>query len=229
MKRVLSIVSSLAASLLPASLLLGAGQTGLRTTAFPDGTGSIGLPAGWEIASANRGQVAASDGKGAAVVLGMPWTVLKTGTSLDEFDTSRTPKAASGDLLRALGEVLAKNAGSRLLSVRSRPAPSPVPGARAAYLFYEMESGGGTLTAVGYFAALDPGPTSPSWTLYASAVMASKARFARTLPTMMAMWRSWRANGADPLRGSQSAELDEILKDRRDSYERIQAAFRREL
>lgn len=211
-----------------ATTLAAPQKGGLKQTGFPDGTGSIGLPAGWDIESANRGQVQVGNGKGELVILGMPWAVLRP-DALPGLDTSRSAQARPGDLFAALREVLAKNTGSRLLSVRGRPAPQAQQGAPAAFLLYEFESGGQTFTGLGYFATLDYGPSSPSWQLYSSAVIAPKARFTKSLPTMMAIWRSWRANGADPLRGSQSAELDEILRGRRESYEKIQAAFRAKL
>ena len=212
------------------ALPLAGGQAKLRPTPFPDGTGSIGLPEGWSLQGAYRGQVGAENGAGETVILGLPWTILKPGGSLGGYDAAAgVPTAAPGDIARAIGEVLAKKSGARLLSLRSRPGPVAVAGAPALYCLYEMEQGGTTLTALGYFTALDPGPTSPSWSLYSSAVIAPKARFVKSLPTLMAIWRSWKPNGADPLRGSQSAKLDEVLQGRKDSYQKIQDAFRKEL
>lgn len=213
-----------AALVAPAALQKG----GLRPTRFPDGTGSIGLPAGWDIESANRGQVQVGNGKGDLLVLGMPWAVLRPG-QLPGLSTETVANARTGDLRTALAQVLAKNTGSRLLSVRGRPAPSAQRGTPAAFLLYEFSSNGQVFTGLGYFATLDYGPSSPSWQLYSSAVIAPKARFTKSLPTMMAIWRSWKTNGADPLRGSQSEQLDKILQGRRDSYQKIQEQFRERL
>lgn len=201
----------------------------LRETPFEDRTGSIGLPAGWSIESAYRGQVQAGTGKGDFVVLGMPWAILKPDRLQDLPAARTTPNARPGDLVRALGEVLVKNNRSRLLSVRSRQAPSIQNGVPAAYLLYEFSTGGVTYTALGYFTTLDYGPSSPTWQLYCSVVFCPKARFTKTLPTMLAVWKSWRVNGADPAFGSQSAALDKILQGRRDSYDKIQEQFRKNL
>lgn len=201
----------------------------LKRTTFEDRTGSVGLPAGWDIESAYRGQVQVGSGKGDYVMIGMPWTVLKPDRLQDLPAAGTVANARPGDLTRALAEVLAKNNRARLISVRSRRGPSIVAGAPGAYLMYEFETGGVRYSALGYFTTLDYGPSSPSWQLYGSAVFCPKPRFTKSLPTMMAIWKSWRVTGAEPAFGSQSAELDKVLNGRRDSYQKIQEQFRKEL
>jgi hypothetical protein len=224
-----------------ASLFLGVGvfsvvspaaaqKIALKQKAFEDGTGSIGVAPGWQYGSAYRGSVQVRKADGSTVVLGMPWVLLRPDSSVATLPAAaQQAQAMPGDIGTALRQILAKNGGATLKSVRSRPAPAAVAGTRAVYLLYDFVANGKTYTALGYFTPLIYGGDSPSWQLYSSAVIAPRAVFLKQLPTMMAMWRSWRPNGQAPRKGSESATIDDLLKNRRESFERIQEAFRETL
>ena len=125
-----------------------------------------------------------------------------------------------------------EKSGTRLISLRSRPAPSPEPGIPAAYFLYEMESNGKRTTALGYFSAIiDPTQTLGYWQLYSSAVMAPKETFIKEFGTLMAIFSSYRPNGKAPREGSDGALIDEAikanLKARRETLKSQQEAFDR--
>jgi len=199
----------------------------LHQTQFDDGTGSIGLPEGWHISGAYRGAVQCTGPNGAAIVMKMPWAILSPQSSLMGLPAAQqTPVAMPGDIMTALREVLQKKVGASLKSVRA----SRVRGASPAYyLLYEYVQGGRSYTALGYFAPLTYGPSSPSWQLYSSAVVAPTPVFPKMLRTMLSMWRSWHPNGEEPLEGSSSAIFDKIMKQKRLSQEIIQEQFREQL
>lgn len=202
----------------------------LRQTPFPDGTGSIGLPEGWQIGYNYRGTVSCTGGNGLSVVLGYPWTIIPPNSSIIDLQGVQQQQAIArqGDVLTALKEVLTKRAGARLLSVRSRTAPASVAGVPAYYLMYEFSDKGVRYTAIGYFTSLIYGVQDP-WQLYASAIIAPTNSFVRNYPTLMAIWRSWKPNGQEPIASSQSGQIDELLRKRRERLDQMQEAFRQVL
>ena len=202
----------------------------LKQTPFDDGTGSIGLAPGWHINGAYRGAVQCDGPNGAAVIMKMPWVVMRPESSLRQLPSGDSqPIARAGDLAGALREILQKKVGATLKSVRASKAKSAPGGPPATILMYEYTQNGQQYTALGYFAVLDYGPSQPMWQLYSSAVIAPTKDFAQMAPTMIKMWRSWKPNGAAPKEGSSSAIFDEILQDRKMSYEKIQKEFRQQL
>lgn len=223
--------AALAALLAPTVALVAfapsASAQTLRQTPFPDGTGSVGIPAGWQLNGAYKGQVQVDGPGGAAVVFGLPWTIIDPTSSIGDLAAANnSPSARAGDVLGALNAVLVRN-GARLTSVRGMAVAPAVPGAPTYLLLYQYTRGGASITALGYFAALTYGPGQAVWQLYSSAVIAPTPRFSALLPTMLRMWRSWRPNGRAPVEGSASAIFDRALQENRDSFEEIQRQFRR--
>lgn len=201
----------------------------LKTTPLPDGTGSIGLAPGWRIDNAYRGAVACVGPNEAYVIMKLPHVILRPESSVAQLPgAAQQPIARAGDLVGALRAVLAKSGGV-LGKVRGKRLASLDSGAPAYLLHYEFKMNGKSWSAIGYFATLDYGPDQPMWQLYSSAVGAPTAQFTKMAPAMLSMWRSWRPNGNKPSEGSTSAVFDEILKDRKVSYEEIQKQFREQL
>lgn len=201
----------------------------LRQTPFEDGTGSIGLAPGWRIDSVYRGKVTCVGPHGAGVVLGLPWPIVKAEDAAIRTlpSTAQQPIAQTGDVVGALKEVLQKKFGATLRSVSGNPAPQAFRGVPAYYLLYEFEQNGRMFTGLGYFTTLQYGPTFPAWELYSSVVVAPREQFPQLLQTMLHMWRSWRPNGQEPNAGSNSALIDNILRERQLSHERISREFRK--
>jgi hypothetical protein len=213
----------------------------LKTVELEDGTGTIGLAPGWRIDGSYRGTVGCKGPGGSAVVMGMPWVIQRPDHPVTNMpENPGGPKARVGDLAGALREVLAHNKG-RLTSLRSRPAPSGLAGVPAVYFLYEYQRDGKTLVGMGYFSTIgSQDDVLPYWQLYSSAVIAYKERFIKDLPTMMAMWNSWRPNGQRPREGSNGALIDavkeanqkraqETLKSQQEAFDRMNEKFRREV
>lgn len=219
---------------LGAWLLIGASSAAAQTlkqTEFPDGTGSIGLPPNWRIDSAYRGSVTCVGPNNSAVILKLPWIVIKPGTSLASLPTARQHAVArSGDIVTALRGVIERRANATLKSVRAAPAPQAIRGVPAYYLLYDFEDSRGVqMTGLGYFTTLEYGGNNEFWELYSSAVIARSDQFPQTVQTMLQMWNSWRPNGNEPRAGSDSALFDQILKDKEISRDRISQQFRKVL
>ena len=212
----------------------------LKTTEFPDGTGTIGIPDGWRLDGAYRGTCGCKSDNGAGLIMGMGTPILRPDNPVAQMPETpmNIPRAKVGDLSGAIRSILEKG-GARVKSLRSRPAPAASPGVPALYYLYEYQKPDGKLiSSLGYFTTLGYPDSSPYWQLYNSYVYAPSATFMRDLPTMMAIWNTWRPNGAKPKAGSESAMLDAVLadnakrydetmKNQRESFERMQEAFRK--
>jgi hypothetical protein len=204
----------------------------LTTKEFPDGTGTIGLPAGWSIEGSYRGTVGCNGPESQKAIMGMAFIIGRPDHPNNNLGIPYNgPMGRDGDLAGALRAVLEKG-GTRLISLRSREARSPEPGIPAAYFLYEMEYKGKRTTALGYFSAIiDRTQTLGYWQLYSSAVIAPKETFVKEFPTLMAIFDSYRPNGKKPKEGSDGAMIDEAiaanLKTRRETLKSQQEAFDR--
>ncbi len=202
----------------------------LKQTPFEDGTGSIGLPPDWKITSVYRGSVTCVGPNDCGLALKIPFVIVRPDSStLSLPDTHKLPIAWANDLATALREVLKKNAGATLKTVRASRTADVSPGVPAYYLLYTFEQKGKSFTGLGYFAPLDYGPSSPTWQLYSSAVFAPSDQFPKVVRTMLQMWQSWRPNGRPPQEGSSSAIFDKIIKERIEKFDQIQKMFREQL
>lgn len=214
----------------------GAAAAKLTTKEFPDGTGTIALPSGWRIVESYRGIVQCISPARQQVTMGMGFVISRPDHPNHQFARevgipTSAPFARDGDLAGALRGVLEKS-NNKLISLRSRPAPSGLPGVPAAFFLYELESEGKRYMALGYFSAImDSDQTLGYWQLYCSVVMAPKESFMKDLPTLMAIWNSWRPNGQKPKPGSDGAMIDAViasdLKRRQITLAEQQAAFDR--
>ncbi|GEM_PF-1938624 len=205
----------------------------LKTTELPDGTGTIGVPDGWNITEAYRGTVFVRGPQKQLVTMGHAFVISRPNHPAHQLGIpTDAPFAPDGDLVGALKGVLAK-ANNRLISLRAMPAPSGTPGVPAVFFSYEVEAHGTQFAAIGYFTSIGAGDdqTLPYWQLYVSAVIAPKEIFMKELPTMMAMWKSWQPNGQKPKEGSAGAMIDEAIKDstrrRAQTLKEQQAAYDR--
>ncbi|MBC7807144.1 MAG: hypothetical protein H7145_13460 [Akkermansiaceae bacterium] len=214
----------------------------LTTKEFPDGTGLIGLAPGWVLDGAYRGTCGCKSANGSSIMMGRGQAILRPDGPVGQMPEAamlKMPAAQVGDLGGAIRSIL-EGGGSRVKSLRSRPAPPISPGVPAFYYLYEYEKQGKRLTALGYFTTIAYYDSSSNWDLYSSYVTAPSERFVTDLPVMMAMWNSWRPNGSKPKAGSESAMIDEVLKEnlkthaatmkeQRESFERMQEKFKNAL
>ena len=205
---------------------MASASTPVAATAFPDGTGSITVPAGWQIASSYRGSVDVRSTVGAAVVLGLSYSIIDPNSGIAPPATTRA-MARPGDVATALRQVLLTT-GGQLTRVRVRVAPVSFPGVPAYYVLYQFDSGGKALTAIGYFTSI-VFPGTDFWQLYTSAIVAPTAIFAKTVPTMSRMWAPWRPNGQAPTAGSKGDQIDKLVKASNARMDKIQAEYRETL
>ena len=184
----------------------------LKKTEFPDGTGTIGLPAGWKIDGSYRGSCGCKGPGKSAVIMGFPWNIVLPDSAYANFPNDKPLALARlGDLPTALRETLKVN-GGQLLNLRSRPAPAAIPGVPATNFIYDYKSEGTVFTGMGFFTTIDGGPGAMSWQLYSSAVTAPKARFVQELPTLTAIYLSWNPNGKKPKPGSEGGRVDALFE-----------------
>lgn len=170
-------------------------QNRLKTQAFADGAGSIGIAPGWQLAQQARDSIVVSGPGGAALMLGQYRSTIVP--SAVQFGAEQhflvvndlnDPVAATHATVTQLARQVGKR--WRLNIVEKQRAPG-APNLNAAALHYKIE-GDGPLEGFGYFAA---GPVGNGMGLYvASYAVAPPAVFKKQLPTMLAMWQSRRLN-----------------------------------
>jgi hypothetical protein len=209
----------------------------LKMTKLPDGSGVVGLPPGWKINGAYAGTCSCKGPNGAEVLMGMPWPILRPDSGTDGVPgVAPMPKADVGDLAGALRAVIEVEVKGRVISIRSQPAHGPA-GKPAANLLYQFEKNGKTLVGMGYFTMLDYYQGLPTWQLYSSVVLAPKERFIQDLPTLMAVYDSWRPDGKVPKEPKSKAMADAAaaalrrqgaatLKARQETFDRMLEKWR---
>lgn len=179
------------------------GQT-LKKTNFPDGSGSIVLATGWKMDSAANGAVITSHSNGATMTLGMPAAVVTRGLEAMYPDVPvvfpGTPRVDFTDPVRAALDMFEftrrQSAGKTTLKLTKAKAIEPVqiPNGRAAIIRFAFSLNGKSYEGFGYYAIM---PTdNVQGMFYNSVVIAPTPIFNKTLPTMMAMWKSWSLSDA---------------------------------
>lgn len=170
----------------------------LTQTTFPDGSGTVGLPAGWRIGSSFKGIVDASGPEGQMVVFGYYQQVMTSwigppptvpGYIMGPY---REPVAALQTYIDSFtrGALRRGEATFRLIEV----SPVASQTGRAAYISYEVQMAG--KAAIGLAMVNTMPIDNTTWVYYMSSVAAPRERFARDFPTMWAMWKSWSVNPA---------------------------------
>lgn len=180
----------------------------LRQVAFPDGSGTIGLPEGWVITDARNGTVEAH-GQGGNIALGVRYTVPVN--ALPGFPGIHGPMLPPAQALMALTDSNMRGALSRgearMAIIEEQPTPTQ--SGRASYVHYKNHSR--EFAREGLALVLCSPVDYNHWQLYFSVVLADEDRFPDLLPTMLAMWRSWSINPA-----VFRARMDEALANMRE-------------
>lgn len=239
----MSIARTVCAALVCCAALPAHSQS-LTRHAFPDGSGSVGLPAGWKVLSAGNGTVNAEGPAGQGVLLGMPLPVVSRNVAVKFPDI---PSAALfpgsirvdfGDPVRAMLDVVAassQKAGGGLKVTKIKAVePAATPNGRGAFVRFAASVGGKTVEVFGYYAILPIDDVQALF--YCSAVQAPSARYAKDLPELMAIWRSWSLSDATAkarLDGAQKAlaevdvrgTVDAVLARRRQAAEEAARAW----
>jgi hypothetical protein len=174
---------------------------------YPDGSGQVALPAGWGIASANRGTLDAQGPHGRAVVAFAVPVLTRAaaaqkrafqrqissqiGVALPEAQVFVADPTEPGEALvavhaqlSALNQQLGLRASRMLRVIQTTPIPwqGVIPG-KAGLVHFEFEEGGLVQQALAYviLGLLDP----EQWLYWQTAVAAPSVCFAQNLPTLV--------------------------------------------
>jgi hypothetical protein len=176
-------IATAAAGLLCA-LVGGLPALAQQRIAFPDGSGSITLPAGWRLTSAQRAAAEAAGPNGEGVALGITMPIGPPQIA--------APGVLAGPYMRppqAFGFV-AGQIGSPVLAILDvQPSPPLTHGGEAAYLLADLNHLGRPYRA---FALVNTAPLQGGyWQYYLTMLLAPREVFSRSLPTMVEIWKSW--------------------------------------
>ena len=182
-----------------------ADEVKLQRTRLPDGSGAISIPEGWDVNAVNSMvDVVGPDAEGH---FGL-WTPVYTpagaaymrqlgvGTGIIPVCDYSDPESAMKVLARSL---LAASGVEWQYKKRLDMAPAPGFPGKAAYLLFDADvTKDGKTTTIRTLALVDMMPTSlpTQWTYYASWVCCPADSFDRRLPTLLAIWKSWKTDDA---------------------------------
>lgn len=224
----------------------------LTTHRFPDGSGQIGVAPGWKVQQAGQGTVQLAGPGGAEVTLGVPLFVVAfdadeqarrqlAGTGA-EFAPNlggdpRVPRVHHTDPVRTTLDLLLllrRQGLVRDIQVKGVEPFPQFPVGRAVFLRLGVVLRGKPLESFSLCAAAPVDARSGMY--YTSGVTAPRESYAKLLPTMMAMWRSWSISSEEVNKRLDAAhktlgeidvpgKLDAITQDRRRAAERAAREF----
>ncbi|MBA3319792.1 MAG: hypothetical protein H0T50_17105 [Gemmatimonadales bacterium] len=184
-----------------ASLVCGlAGTPALaqQRIAFPDGSGSITLPAGWRLTSAQRAAAEATGPEGEGVALGITMPVGPPHIA--------APGVLAGPYMRppqAFAFVTGQTGSPVLQIVALQPSPPLTYGGEAAYLLADLNHLGRPYRA---FALVNTAPLQGGyWQYYVTMLLAPPEVFPRSLPVMVEIWKSWGISQGEMNRRTEQA------------------------
>jgi hypothetical protein len=190
----------------------------LMQTPLPDGSGAVGLPAGWRIAGYYKGTVDILGPSGESANFGgynVVYSQPVPGTPPTVATGPYRPPAAALALHYDVQLQRAISRGATTFRVLEQ-AQTPSDGGQAAYISFLLTSQGQSFQGLAMVSTKPVDATS--WMYYMSVVGAAPPdRFAAMLPTMWEMWKSWSVNPA-----VYRERMDQALQSMRDTYKIIQ-------
>jgi len=174
----------------------------LHRVSLPDGSGTVGLPDGWRITGANKGMMDAVGPDGCVVSLGIyvpiqvPGGMNIPGSENLLWAPYGPPAEAIFTVGREMQRVYGRSVSQKLRIIEQHPTPSPLVQGKAAFLHFTfMNEFNGRLSPCRGLAWVATAPTGPAqWMYYFSQVLAPDAAFARHLPAMLEIWKSWKVS-----------------------------------
>lgn len=166
---------------------------------FPDGSGSIALPEGWQIIGLgqgiSKGSVDVRGWNGATVVLGGAFPVSTPGSTIPDPRVLVAPYATPEKAVFLLDAEVQRTRGQppnpTLKILETKPLPAPA-GQHAALLHLTLDLQGQPYESLAYVLTT---PTSPTtWLYYQSQVYAPQPVFRKNLPVMLTIWKSWKVS-----------------------------------
>lgn len=204
---------------------------------LPDNSGTLRLPRGWQIVSANKGMVEAKGEQG-GVAFGLYVPVVtpeavqlflqQSGVPASMVNlvsaSYSNPQTALQDLFPQFSKIAEQSGGEpmRLVRFMDNIPIQGTPNSQAAYLYYEWESGRpGTIQKYQTLAMVIIAPLSTDqWFFYASSVTAPSATFLRDLPVLIEIWKSWKV--ADWV---HTERLMQAIRSHQEAFEIQQSAY----
>lgn len=173
--------------------------------AFPDGSGSIALPPGWRINSAQQAAVELQGPNGEAVALGITFPVGPpqfTGPGV-----MAAPYLLPPDAYAMVSEVTANKIGQRaqVRVIEVQPVAALTANGRTAFLLADQLTQGRPYRSFALVNSADLG--NGYWQFYMSLLTAPTALFAQALPQMVAVWQSWGISQGEMNRRTSEALL----------------------
>lgn len=195
----------------------------LREHQFPDRSGTVGLPEGWQIAFASKGAVDITGPQGQSLSLGVASQVLiPKGTVVGPTPGPVgmllvAPMAKPAEALEAMVpqiNSIARQVNRAVPTVRFgkviEQAPVEFPGGKGAFVHYMVfvdDVPHDALSLIGV------SPLTPdSWMFYQSTATAPSRRFTQDLPLMVRIWQTWQID---------QRTLDERMEKARDALDEI--------
>jgi len=193
------------------------GPATLTRTPLPDNSGWVSLAPGWRITGAYKGTVDAVGPDGEIMSLGGYQQVFNYRYPNMLYGPYRPPWPA----LELYIDILNKGAMSRgEAAVRLiEQVPDQYPGGQAAWISFETAAKGKTYRGLAWVATAPIRSDIASWFFYMSTVGAQSDLFARELPTLVAMWKSWGVSQA-----VFRERMDSALRSMRETYKIMQEA-----
>ena len=192
----------------------------LQTVNF--GSGTIGLPAGWQVLNSYQGCVEAGT-QGGYLALGCPQTVIVP-PGLPGADPRAVLMLPYADPVTTLGRwaqtPLPLGLGVRVTRiVEQAPVASNAPQGKAAYILFDYVSQNFPFRGL---AMIDIMPINEgSYVLYKSMVLLSAETFNKMMPTLWAAWKSWSVNPA-----VFRQRMDAAIQSMRETSEIISSGYR---
>jgi len=194
----------------------------LTQTSLSDGSGTIGLPAGWRITGSYQGTVDTVGPDDAFVSLGgvtVVFTFRLPGTPDNQISGPYQDPVHALPLMMDYAILQGGLRSGRLAIQITESAPTETQSGQAAYIAFRVH---GQDFDGRYLALVQTAPIDDTeWFLYISVVGARSDRFAELFPTLWAMWKSWSVNAA-----VYKARMDSALQSMRDTYAIIQGIDR---
>ncbi len=234
----LSILAASVASAPLAAAANGAPNAGLRRFDFPDGSGAVGLAAGWQTnaTTATRGITLIGPGD-ERVLIRITFSVLMPNNPLARSSGGQMlvappspPVNALGVLAPELNRTSAMHGGPQMTFdsfVQRAPVPSSIPRGNAAMVTYGVTE---TTPAGGqrHYRALarietGPAPKPGVWILRLTEARAPDAEFDRDLPVLQAMMTSLQVDarlGGGPNNGGGRANRHDQMMAQREANDR---------
>jgi hypothetical protein len=200
---------------------------------FPDGSGSIRLPQGWQLSSSTKGMMTAAGPNGAKAEMGIWFTVNEPnpysrsipGSDRLIWAAYAPPDKALISINNEIRRIQGQAADNTLKVVEQVPTAAPG-GGSAAFLHVTYENNGVLSRGLAWVSTARTGPTQ--WVYYISQLTAPDREFKRQYLVMQEIWKGYAVSGKLIQERLETAtkdmkEIGQIIQSVQNNRERAQA------